>query len=496
MNRQLQTQQKAALTPTASFPSAQGILQRRCACVNHRVADGDCEACKQKREGTLQRAAISPSQVHEAPAIVHEVLRSPGQPLDAGTRAFVEPRFGHDFSQVRVHTDGRAAESARAVNSLAYTVGREVVFGTGQYAPATSTGQRLLAHELTHVVQQQGALVHSLTNSLRIGSPNEASDREADTVANQLISHGDISVPEVNPLEVQVSRKGDPFAEGMSSAEEPKRRIGSTLPYREATELTECIRIMGDANADYCRQTVLGESPPTPGPAPSSLSVNPTEVRPRGTGGVDTATVIVTGAMSGAMVSPTVTASANSGGHQHQNQRPVGTIRPASRKADASGRANFTYRSNLAGGIETIAATVGGGVQADISVRVPGLVELAAGADYDQVGQTAIHPDNHFGAAATIASLQTIAANFEAHKVANNLPAWPRVAYNDISLERGGIFDINGDWAPPHQTHRVGQTVDFRTNHLSAAQMAVLRGIINAEGATILNEGNHWHLTF
>ena len=66
----------------------------------------------------------------------------------------MESRFGHDFSQVRVHTDTRAAESARAVNARAYTVGRNVVFGSGQYAPGSGEGQRLLAHELTHVVQQ------------------------------------------------------------------------------------------------------------------------------------------------------------------------------------------------------------------------------------------------------------------------------------------------------------------------------------------------------
>jgi hypothetical protein len=87
------------------------------------------------------------------PPIVHEVLRSPGQPLDPTTRAFMEPRFGHDFSQVRVHTDGRAAESARAVNALAYTAGRAVVFATGRYAPFTARGQSLLTHELAHVVQ-------------------------------------------------------------------------------------------------------------------------------------------------------------------------------------------------------------------------------------------------------------------------------------------------------------------------------------------------------
>ena len=90
-----------------------------------------------------------------APPIVHDVLRSPGQPLNPNTRGFMESRFGHDFSQVRVHTDARAAESARAVNARAYTVGRDIAFGSGQYTPGSSTGQRLLAHELAHVMQQQ-----------------------------------------------------------------------------------------------------------------------------------------------------------------------------------------------------------------------------------------------------------------------------------------------------------------------------------------------------
>jgi len=83
-------------------------------------------------------------------------IRDGGQPLPKSTRAFMEPRFGHDFSKVRIHTDNRADESAHAVNALAYTVGRDVVFDAGQYQPATSEGKRLLAHELTHVLQQTG----------------------------------------------------------------------------------------------------------------------------------------------------------------------------------------------------------------------------------------------------------------------------------------------------------------------------------------------------
>jgi hypothetical protein len=106
------------------------------------------------KEEKLQRRAIDASEGSLVPPIVHDVLNSPGQPLDQSLRDFFEPRFGHDFSQVRVHSDAKAAESARAVNALAYTVGQDVVFGLGQYAPAAGEGQNLLAHELAHVVQQ------------------------------------------------------------------------------------------------------------------------------------------------------------------------------------------------------------------------------------------------------------------------------------------------------------------------------------------------------
>jgi hypothetical protein len=93
----------------------------------------------------------------EAPSIVHEVLRSPGQPLDPDTRAFMEPRFGWDFSKVRVHTDSLAADSAKEVKARAYTVGHDVVFAANQFSMATAEGKTLLAHELTHVVQQPNA---------------------------------------------------------------------------------------------------------------------------------------------------------------------------------------------------------------------------------------------------------------------------------------------------------------------------------------------------
>src|SRR5205085_6395919 len=126
-----------------------GVLQRKCACGGLSPAFAECEECK-TNGASLQRRSGGKSAPSQAPPIVHEVLRSPGEPLDAATRAFMEPRFGHDFSQVRVHTDARAAEAAHAINAVAYTVGHNIVFGEGRYAPRVGEGQQLLAHELTH----------------------------------------------------------------------------------------------------------------------------------------------------------------------------------------------------------------------------------------------------------------------------------------------------------------------------------------------------------
>ena len=113
-------------------------------------------ASKIATEALVQRKAIAESAgVGTAPPIVDEVIASPGQPLDAATRAFFEPRFGHNFGKVRVHAGTAAAQSAQEMSARAFTVGNNIVFGSGQLAPETQDGRRLLAHELTHVVQQR-----------------------------------------------------------------------------------------------------------------------------------------------------------------------------------------------------------------------------------------------------------------------------------------------------------------------------------------------------
>lgn len=191
MNKVAITQQ----TKNANLlPLAQGILERKCACGNHTLAGEECAACARKKMGLQRKLAIGAAddlleqeadriadqvmaiplnspvsnmplpiqrfagqfsrQTATAPASVDQVLSKTGRPLDPMLRHDMEQRFGYDFSRVRLHTDALAEQSAREVIAKAYTVGNDIVFGTGQFIPGTNESRRLLAHELTHVVQQ------------------------------------------------------------------------------------------------------------------------------------------------------------------------------------------------------------------------------------------------------------------------------------------------------------------------------------------------------
>ena len=146
------------------------VLHRKCAACE---AGGKtkCAGCEEE-EKTLHRRSNGEGLNHDSdvPDIVHDVLRSSSQPLAASERAYFEPRFGWDFSKIRIHADTQAAKSARAVNALAYTVGKNIVFDSGRYAPGTAAGRKLLAHELTHVVQASSPRSRYSSSSLPSGS--------------------------------------------------------------------------------------------------------------------------------------------------------------------------------------------------------------------------------------------------------------------------------------------------------------------------------------
>lgn len=127
----------------------------------------------------------------EAASPVHDVVGSGGgSPLDAGTRSTMESAFGASFGDVRVHTDERASRSAESVGANAYTVGSDVVFRSGQYSPGTATGQRTIAHELAHVVQQSQGPVDGTdaAGGIRVSSPSDRFERSAEESADGVMA--------------------------------------------------------------------------------------------------------------------------------------------------------------------------------------------------------------------------------------------------------------------------------------------------------------------
>lgn len=173
------------VSDAATVSSNSPGVQRKCAC------GGTCEECQkthpQEEHARVQMKAAGPGSAGGAEASpgVHEVLRSPGQSLDASTRAFMEPRFGHDFRGVRVHTGARAEQSAALLGASAYTFGQHIVFGRTAFNPTSGTGRKLIAHELAHTVQQRGS-----DNRLPGKSPTSALTPSGPRVARQL--SGDI----------------------------------------------------------------------------------------------------------------------------------------------------------------------------------------------------------------------------------------------------------------------------------------------------------------
>jgi hypothetical protein len=182
---------RAELNPKCAVPAAPSLLQRQ-------PSKSGCSCAKCK--GTLQRYATSSERFVDAPPIVYDTLRNTGRALDGPTRSHFESGLGQDFSAVRVHTGGLAAQSARAVAAQAYTVGNDVVFDEGRFAPHSAAGRRLLGHELAHVAQQRSAAPLP-DEGLQVGATHDAheaaADRAADMVARGMIADVGIAPPGV-----------------------------------------------------------------------------------------------------------------------------------------------------------------------------------------------------------------------------------------------------------------------------------------------------------
>lgn len=223
------------------------LIQRKCACGNSASVTGQCSECQGKK--LLQRRANDQGAISEVPPIVHEVLRSPGQSLEPATRTFMESRFAQDFSQVKIHTDEKAQRSAKAVNALAYTVGKNIVFGTGQYEPQTESGKQLLAHELTHV-QQQGQQPVLPNVPLTIASANSPLEQAAETNSSQRIlqspkrslhSPSNILLRQLRYIEQVTGAEAQPFLERFDRSVQNLETVVRGSTGSEATDLLEAV---------------------------------------------------------------------------------------------------------------------------------------------------------------------------------------------------------------------------------------------------------------
>ena len=255
-------------------------LQRKCA---------QCEE-EEIQSLTVQRKANSPATTAglEVPEDFVRDLGA-GQALDTVTQAFFEPRFGHDFSQVRVHTGANAAKSARAVNALAYTVGRDVVFGAGQYAPQTGAGRKLLAHELTHTLQQSNGarpaaarLQRRLRDGHDLQSPRFAGDLvlEACFDNERLLQFG-AEGPAVRKLQQALIDAGFPLplfgVDGLFKSETQT----AVRDYQRAHGLGVDGIVGPITMGELDTQFAAGPAPAPPGPAPAPPGPAPAPPGPR-----------------------------------------------------------------------------------------------------------------------------------------------------------------------------------------------------------------------
>jgi hypothetical protein len=166
--------------PALPLAATSGPLLQRCGA-------GPCDCAGQQEEGDIRRKPLKPGSARPSrvPPVVHEVLKSHGSPLSADIHAFFEPRFGQDFSVVRLHTDARAAASARTLGARGYTVGHDIVLSEDVSRAPTARDGELLAHELAHVVQQRGSV--AARAELTVGEAHSAAEREADHAAEEVM---------------------------------------------------------------------------------------------------------------------------------------------------------------------------------------------------------------------------------------------------------------------------------------------------------------------
>jgi hypothetical protein len=197
---------------------------------------------------TAGNATVSAALEEQDPSLVKDVVGSGGgAPLDKDTRGFMESRLGADFSDVRVHTDTTANDSARSVQAYAYTVGSDVVFQSGKYEPESDSGKRMLAHELTHVVQQRSGPVAGTPapGGIQISHPSDRFEQAAESSADRVMSSAPATAPaSVVAAPASVQREGDEEEEGtfVQREGEDEEELQGTFVQREGEEEEDALQ--------------------------------------------------------------------------------------------------------------------------------------------------------------------------------------------------------------------------------------------------------------
>jgi Domain of unknown function (DUF4157) len=194
---------------------------------------------------TAGNATVSAALEEQEPSLVKDVVGSGGAPLDRDTRGFMESRLGADFSDVRVHTDAKASESAQSVQAHAYTVGSNVVFQSGKYAPESDSGKRMLAHELTHVVQQRSGPVAGTPapGGIKVSHPSDSFEQAAESTAERVMSPGQGATAPAAAAPASIQREGEEEEELQGTfvqrEAEEEEELQGTFVQREAEEEEE-----------------------------------------------------------------------------------------------------------------------------------------------------------------------------------------------------------------------------------------------------------------
>jgi uncharacterized protein DUF4157 len=227
-----------------SFDSEESALRPKSARIDESVTDQQGKAAAEGRTDVLGGAGVLDLQravgnsgvtamLEEERSSVHDVITSGGRPLEPDVRDDMESRLGHDFGDVRVHDDGAAHESAKAVNAHAYTVGSNVVFQRDRYDPSSTDGRTMLAHELTHVVQQRSGPVDgtSAPGGIKVSDPSDRFEREAAATAERAMS-----APVAAPAAPVQRQAADAVVQREAAGEEEEEPVQGAFVQRQEEE--------------------------------------------------------------------------------------------------------------------------------------------------------------------------------------------------------------------------------------------------------------------